>query len=296
MRNSRYITRLKQGEVNNLVNIGDFNKLKVVRKADFGYYLGTGMGKSSQDILLPNKNALNNEFDIDDEVEAFIYRDSSDRLVATLKKPLAKVGDIAYLKVVSTTNIGSFVDFGLEKDILVPMREKLYNLEKGNSYLFYIYLDKTGRLAATTNIDKNLEVTDQYKVGDIVKGTVYGFQTNKSVMVAVDNKYKAVILNNEYFTELQPGEVLELNVIKIYPEGKLGLSPRKAANVERVELQDVILEHLKNNNGFMPYNDKTSPEEIYKAFHVSKNNFKNALGGLMKRKLVTQNEKGTSLI
>lgn len=279
-----------------MVNIGDFNKLKVVRKADFGYYLGTGTGKSSGDILLPNKNALNNEFEIDDEVEAFIYRDSSDRLVATLKKPLAKVGDIAYLKVVSTTNIGTFIDFGLEKDILVPMRERLYNLEKGKYYLFYIYLDKTERLAATTNIDKLLETTDKYKIGDTVKGTVYGFQTNRSAMIAVENKYKAVILNNEYFTELHHGEELELNVIKIYPEGKLGLSPRKSANAERTELQEVIIEYLKGNEGFMIYNDKTSPEEIYKVFHVSKNNFKNALGGLMKRKLISQDEKGTTLI
>lgn len=278
-----------------MINIGDFNKLKVVRKADFGYYLDAGTGRTGDDILLPNKSALGNELNIDDEVEAFIYRDSKDRLIATLKKPLATAGDLAYLKVVSTTKIGSFVDFGLERDILVPFKEKLYGLLNNKSYLFYIYLDKTGRIAATTDIDRYLEDTDKYSVGDSVTGTVYGFQTNKSVMVAVDNMYKGVILKNEYYSDIQHGDVLDLTVIKIYEDGKLGLTPRKAGKIQRTELQDTILEYLKDHDGFMPFNDKSSPDEIYDTFHVSKNNFKNSLGGLMKRNLIAQDEKGTKL-
>jgi predicted RNA-binding protein (virulence factor B family) len=278
-----------------LVNIGDFNKLKIVRQADFGWFLDAETGSTKDDILLPNGNALDNDLSIGDEIEAFIYRDSKDRLVATLKKPLAKVGDLAYLKVVATTKIGSFINFGLEKDILVPMKEKLYALQDNKYYLFYIYLDKTGRIAATTNIDKYLDTTDKYKIGDTVKGTVYGFQTNKSVMIAVDNFYRAVILNNEYFTELSHGDVLELNVNKIYEDGKLGLTPRKPARTEVSTLQETILEYLKSHNGFMSLNDKTSPEEIYKTFNISKNYFKQALGGLMKKNLIVQNEKGTQL-
>ena len=225
-----------------MINIGDFNKLKVVRKADFGYYLDAGTGRTSDDVLLPNKSALGNELNIDDEVEAFIYRDSKDRLIATLKKPLATVGELAYLKVISTTKIGSFVDFGLERDILVPFKEKLYGLLNDKSYLFYIYLDKTGRIAATTDIDRYLEDTDKYSIGDSVTGTVYGFQTNKSVMVAVDNMYKGVILKNEYYSDINHGDVLDLTVIKIYEDGKLGLTPRKAGKIQRTELQDTILE------------------------------------------------------
>lgn len=278
-----------------MINIGDFNKLKVVRKADFGYYLDAGTGRTGDDILLPNKSALGNELNIDDEVEAFIYRDSKDRLIATLKKPLATVGELAYLKVISTTKIGSFVDFGLERDILVPFKEKLYGLLNNKSYLFYIYLDKTGRIAATTDIDRYLEDTDKYNIGDSVTGTVYGFQTNKSVMIAVDNMYKGVILKNEYYSDINHGDVLDLTVIKIYEDGKLGLTPRKAGKIQRTELQDTILEYLKDHDGFMPFNDKSSPEQIYDAFHVSKNNFKNSLGGLMKRNLIVQDEKGTKL-
>lgn len=278
-----------------MVNIGDYNKLKIVRRPDFGFYLDGGTENTNDDILLPNKSALGKELNIGDEVEAFIYRDSSDRLVATLKKPLAKVGEIAYLKVVSTTTIGSFIDFGLEKDLLVPFKEKLYPLENSKSYLFYIYLDKTDRIAATTNIDRFLSTESQYKVGDQVKGTVYGFQTNNSAMIAVDNLYKAVILHNEYFTKLAHGEVIELTVNKVYEDGKLGLTPRKSARVEVDALQEAILEYLKAHDGFMSYNDKSSPEDIYKVFHESKNYFKNALGGLMKKGLIIQDKTGTKL-
>jgi uncharacterized protein len=278
-----------------LVNIGDYNKLKIARQADFGWFLDAGTGSTKDDILLPNGNALNQELNVGDEVEAFIYRDSKDRLVATLKKPLAKVGDLAYLKVVSTTKIGTFVSFGLEKDILVPMKEKLFGLHDNKYYLFYIYLDKTGRIAATTDVDRFLDTTDKYKVGDTVKGTVYGFQTNRSAMIAVDNLYRGVILHNEYFTELSHGDILELSVNKIYEDGKLGLTPRKSAKTEVSSLQQTILDYLKAHDGSMRFNDKSSPEDIYKTFHISKNYFKQALGGLMKKKLIEQNENGTKL-
>lgn len=285
----------KQKEVINLIQIGDFNKLKIIRQTDFGYFLDAGTGNSKDDILLPNNSTLGNELNVDDEVDVFIYRDSKDRLIATLEKPLAKVSDLAYLKVVATTKIGSFIDFGLDKDILVPLKERLYGLSDGKFYLFYIYLDKTGRIAATTNIDRYLDITDKYKVGDTVKGTVYGFQTNKSVMIAVDNMYRGVILNNEYFNDVHHGDVLELTVNKIYEDGKLGLSTRKSAKTEVTELQEKILAYLKEHDGFMAFNDKTSPEKIYEAFHISKNYFKQALGGLMKKNLIEQNENGTKI-
>lgn len=279
----------------NLINIGDFNKLQVVREKDFGFFLHGGTDKISDDILLPKNNTLDADLHIGDEIEVFIYLDSNDRPVATLKKPLAKVGELAYLEVVSSTKIGSFIDFGLDKDILVPLKERLYPLQSGKSYLFYIYLDKTRRIAATTDIDRYLDTEHNYKIGDSVKGIVYSFQTNKSAMIAVDNMYKGVILFNEYFTELNHGDILDLNVIKIYEDGKLSLSPRKAPKIERTTLQDTILEYLQNHDGFMPYNDNSSPEEIHSVFHTSKNNFKRSLGGLMKRNLIVQDENGTKL-
>jgi uncharacterized protein len=285
-----------------MIRIGEFNLLKVVRQADFGYYLDAGTGSTSDDILLPNKNALEREINIDDSVNAFIYRDSSDRIIATLKDPLAKVNELAYLKVVSNTEIGSFIDMGLERDIFVPFKEKKYELFVDKSYLFYIYLDKTSRIAATTNISSHLETTDTdtdtdtYKTGDEVKGTVYNFQTNGSIEVAIENKYLGVVLFNEYFSDVTYGDILNLRILKCYEDGRLEATPRKYPKDERLGLEETILSYLKEHDGFMPFNDKSSPLDIKNTFHESKNYFKNALGGLMKQRLITQDENGTKLV
>lgn len=288
-----------------MINIGEFNTVKVSRRTDFGYYLDAGTGRLGDDVLLPNKSALGRDLQEGEEVRAFIYRDSKDRIIATLGEPLAQVGDIAYLKVVAKSKIGSFVSIGLERDVLIPFKEQKYDIGVGNSYLFYIYLDKTGRIAATTDIDRYLDILDtedpeaiqknKYRVGDEVTGVVYGFQTNGSAMIAVDRSYKGVILVNEYFSELKEGHELKLRVKKIYDDGRLGLTPRKRAVEERTELQEQILNYLKKNGGFMTFNDKSSPEDIKRVFHQSKNYFKNALGGLMKQGLIVQDEEGTRL-
>lgn len=278
-----------------MIKIGDLNNLKVVRRAEFGYYLDAETGNTSDDILLPMKSTLGRALNIDDEVEAFIYRDTSDRLISTLKKPLAKVGDLAYLKVIDITEIGSFVEIGLERDIFVPFKEENYKLETGRKYLFYIYLDKTGRLAATTFIDRYLYDTDSYEIDDEVEGTVYGIQTNGTVMIAIDDIYRAVILRNENYTSITPGDRLKVRVKKYYEDGKMDVTTRKPRLEERDVVEEQILEYLKQNNGSMSYNDKSSPDDIKKIFKTSKNAFKRALGGLMKSDLIVQNEEGTRL-
>ena len=209
--------------------------------------------------------------------------------------PKAKVNEIAYLKVVAHTKIGSFIDIGLQKDILVPFKAKTYDLEKGHRYLFYIYLDKTGRLAATTDIDQYLTTDHNYNIGDSVEGIVYGFQTNNSAMICVDNKYAGVILHNEYFTELNIGDKLTLNVINIYEDDKLGLSPRQSRKEELDILEKSIMNYLEGADGYMRFNDKSTPEELATVFNTSKKNFKRALGVLMKKDLIYQNENGTYL-
>lgn len=289
-----------------MIKVGEFNTLTVIRKADFGYYLDAKTGNSDDDILLPNGNATKDDIKIEDELLVFIYRDSKDRLISTMKTPIAKVGDIAYLRVVSNASFGSFIDIGLERDVFVPITEQKYPLIQEAQYLFYIYVDRTNRLAATTNIDKYLDCLDteneeeiienQYRIGDEITGIVYGFQTNGSVMIAVDNKYKGIILKNEYFTEINPGDKVKLRIKKFYEDGKMLLTPRERASKERLSLEETILEYLKEHNGTMPYNDKSSPDDIREVFHESKNYFKNALGGLMKKKLITQDKDGTKLV
>lgn len=278
-----------------MINVGDINSLKVVRRAEFGYYLDAETGDTGDDVLLPMKSTLGRGLNIGDEVEAFIYRDTSDRLISTLKKPLAKVGDLAYLKVVDITDIGSFVEIGLERDVLVPFKEENYKLETGKKYLFHIYLDKTGRIAATTFIDRYLYDTDSYDIDDEVEGTVYGIQTNGTVMIAIDDIYRAVILRNENYNSLTPGERLKVRVKKYYEDGKMDVTARKPRLEERDEVEEQILEYLKTCNGSMQYNDKSSPDDIKKTFKTSKNAFKRALGGLMKAGLIHQDEEGTKL-
>ncbi|WP_297130454.1 CvfB family protein [Terrisporobacter sp.] len=279
-----------------MIKLGEYNKLKVKRKAEFGYFLDAGTNNSSDDVLLHNRLVGKNKIEVGDEIEVFIYKDSEGRLAATMNYPKAKVGDIAYLKVVAHTKIGSFIDVGLPKDILVPFKAQKYEMTKGNRYLFHIYIDKSGRLAATTDIFPYLSVEHSYNIGDVVDGIVYGFQTNKSATVCVDNKYDAVILNNEYFTELNIGDKLEnLKVIKIYEDGRLGLTPRGERKEELDSLEKSIMSYIEGNDGFMRFNDKSSPEEIATVFSSSKKNFKRALGVLMKKGLITQNEEGTFL-
>ncbi len=279
-----------------MIKIGDYNVLRVIKEKGKGYLLKEDGSKDVEEVFLPELNTGDKELDVNDKISAFVYRDNQGKLIATLEKPLARAGVLAYLKVVGLTTFGAFIDMGLDRDILVPLKEKIYPFKKDKSYLFYIYVDKTGRLAASAYVEKHLESEHSFKVGDEVKATVYGFQSNNSLRIAVENKYKGVVLHNEYFARIEYGDTLVGRVNKIYEDGRIGVTPRKAAKEELPAIEEKIINYLKEHNGFMTYNDRTSPEEIYQAFNVSKNYFKNALGGLMKKKLITQDEKGTRLI
>ena len=278
-----------------MANIGELNSLRITRKADFGFYLDADTRDTNDDILLPNNSTEGKKLDIGDTVEAYVYRDTKDRIIATLKRPLALVGDLAYLKVVDKTTIGAFVDIGLERDVLIPFKEQIDELDVGESYLVYLYLDKTDRIAGTTQIERYLEFTDKYEIGDEVTGVVYGFQTNESAMIAVESMFKGVILKNEYFTDIKIGDTLSLRVKKYYEDSRIGLTPRQGRLYERDSIEEKIMEYLTSNDGFMTLNDKSSPEDIKKLFGSSKNYFKIALGGLMKKNLITQDSTGTKL-
>ena len=189
------------------------------------------------------------------------------------------------------------MEFGLERDILVPQKEMNYPMEVGKEYLVFVYEDKTGRLAASTQVGRYLDVAEegQFNVGDTVTGIIYGEQTNGTLEVAIDNKHMAIILKNEYFTELKPGQQVTGTIKKILEDGRISFTPRKKMIDAKEDLSDLILAYLDKHDGFMPYNDKSTPEEIKKQFKTSKNYFKIALGNLMKHGLITQDTKGTYL-
>lgn len=279
-----------------MINIGEYNLLEVKREREFGYYLGD---EGRIDVLLPKSMTEGKEINVGDKIEVFVYRDSKDRPIATFKKPLVTVGEVGYLKVVFQTEFGAFVDFGLDRDIFVPLKEQRYKLHTGSKYLFYIYLDKTGRIAATTNVEDYIlyanEEGKEFKVGEEVIGQVYAKTDSGTVLIAIDSKYRGLILPNEYYTEIYPGTEMKLRIKRIYEDGVIGLTPRKTRLSEREKIQEDILKYLKKNGGFMPFNDKSNPEDIKATFNTSKNYFKMALGGLMKDGKIVQEKEGTRL-
>lgn len=275
-----------------MIFIGEYNDLKVSRETDFGFYLEDDNKNS---VLLPKASLAGTEVKVDEKIEAFVYMDSKDRPIATLKKPLIQVGEIAYLKVVQSSTFGAFVDMGLDRDILVPIKEQKFKLVEGKSYLLYAYVDKTGRLAATTYIDNYIEIGEGYTVGQEVEAMTYGLGGEKTIRVAVDGKYQAIILGNEHFKNIYPGDKISGRIKTIYPDGVIGITTRRKRLDERDVLRDEILKYLEENNGSMPFNDKTAPELIKERFHTSKNYFKMALGGLMKEGKIEQTPEGTKL-
>lgn len=279
-----------------MIKIGEYNRLKVNREKDFGFYLGEISVEKGEEVLLPKSLLNGNVVNEGHEVEVFVYRDSEDRPVATMKKPLITVGEVGYLEVVSQSKIGAFANMGLERDIFIPIKEQKHKLKTGCKYMFYAYLDKTGRLAATTFVDDYIiDVAEGLKIDDTVKAVIYG-KAGTTIKLAIDAKYKAIILGNELYEDYYPGEEITCRVRKIYEDGTVGLSTRKKRLDAREELKEEILKYLKKNGGVMPYNDKSAPEEIKEVFKTSKNYFKMTLGGLMKEGKITQDKEGTKLV
>lgn len=277
-----------------MIEIGRYYKMKIANFTSFGAYLDAETGVRHDNILLPVKQ-LPEGSKIGDELEVFIYRDSEERLIATTRKPLAKLGDLAYLKVNAKTKIGAFLDWGLERDLFLPFKEQKYALEVGKSYLVKVYLDKSQRLCATTEIYEYLEADTPYQKNDKVVGTVYSVNPDLGVFVAVDNRYMGLIPLNEYFMDLKEGDQVKARVIRVREDGKLDLSPRELAHIQRESDTAKILEGINNHDGFLALNDKSSPIEIQSRLNMSKAAFKRAVGKLLKENKVIQTEGGLML-
>lgn len=278
-----------------MIEVGKYNKLVVSKERDFGFFLSDEKG---EEVLLPKSLLNGNTMNIDDELEVFVYLDSSDRRVATMKKPIITVGEVGYLEVVSQSSFGAFCNNGLEKDLFIPMREQRFRLLDGKKYLFYAYVDKTGRIAGTTEVDDYLDTAEeeQFKVDDVVSCITYARSGGETLKVAVDGKYRGIILGNEHDEVIYPGDTIEARIKRIYEDGVIGLSTRKKRLDAREEIKENILSYLKKNNGFMEFNDRSNPEDIKREFKTSKNYFKMALGGLMKEGRIEQGPEGTKLI
>lgn len=278
-----------------MIEVGKYNKLVVSKERDFGFFLKDERG---EEVLLPKSLLDGNTINLEDEVEVFVYLDSSDRRVATMKKSIITVGEVGYLEVVSQSSFGAFCNNGLEKDLFVPIREQRFKLLDGKKYLIHAYIDKTGRIAGTTEVDGYLDVAEEgsFKVDDVVSCITYARSGGETLKVAIDGKYRGIILGNEHDEVIYPGDTVEARVKRIYEDGVIGLSTRKKRLDAREEIKEKILSYLKKNNGFMEFNDKSNPEDIKREFKTSKNYFKMALGGLMKEGRIEQGPEGTKLI
>ena len=275
-----------------MLNIGKINKLNIVKKQGADVYLDSGV---SGKVLLADKK-LSATCQVGDTLEVFVYVDSEGHLAATTKIPLAQVDEIAWLKVVSLNYVGAFLDWGLPKDLLVPFSEQHHEMEVGRSYLVKVFLDDKNRIAATTKIDRfisdeSVEFEDGQKVSLIIaEKTELGFKA------IVNNTHWGLLYQNELFQPLRKGQKLDGYIKKIRDDQKIDLSLHHPGYGKVVSLTDNILIKLKENDGVLMLSDKSPPEAIYAAFGVSKKVFKQAIGALYKKKLITIDKNGIRLV
>ena len=274
------------------INVGQFNLMRVDRKVDFGFYMDDG----AEGILLP-KRFVPSGLQIGDTISVFVYHDSDNRLIATTQEPLAVVGDIAALKVVEVTSQGAFLDWGLMKDLFVPVSQQLSTMRMGGKYLVKLYIDaQTGRVAATEKIDKQISNDHlTVKEGEKVKVQVYR-ESEIGYVVIVNQVHQGLVYKNEVFTHLHIGQFIdEAFVKKIREDNKLDIGLGKQGGEKLAYDNQKIISLLKSHKGFLPYHDKSAPDDIYAFFGMSKKAFKMNVGILYKLKLITIEEDGIHL-
>lgn len=260
-----------------MIRIGEYQNLQIKRTVDFGVYLGD----EDTQVLLPKKQ-IPQGAKPGDEIEVFVYRDSSDRLIATVNKPFITLGEVKLLTVKQTTKIGAFLEWGLEKDLLLPFKEQTTKVKPGEEYLVALYIDKSNRLCATMKVYDYLSDNAPYKIEDMVKATVYNYNPEYGVFVAVDNMYHGMIQKKEETRNFKIGEKIEARVISVREDGKLDLSVRQKSYLQIEENASVIYQKIQELGGKLPYTDKVSPDVIKADFQMSKNDFKKAIGRLLK--------------
>ena len=287
--------------------LGRIQNLRVAKIADHGAYL-TFEGVEnpffgdlpenetidSKNILLPRKEAVG--LKQNDIVKVFVYKDSSDRPIATVTTPKLLMGEVKRLTVKDVTQIGAFLDWGLVKDLFLPFKEQTYRVKKGDEVLVSLYTDKSGRLCGTMKVYKMLESKAPYKKDDIVNGLCYELIENFGAYIAVDDKYSAMIPKHRLFEKVLPGMTVSAHVAKVLEDGRLELALREKAYMELGSDGEKIYDLLCASGGFLPYHDKTSPELILAKFGLSKNAFKRAIGHLQKEGKIVISDEGITRV
>lgn len=261
--------------------IGEKQELEIVKEVAFGVYLAEQAG-DKETVLLPKKE-VEAGMKCGDRISVFLYKDSSDRLIATRREPLLTIGKTSVLKVKDVTKIGAFLDWGLEKDLLLPFHEQTAKVYPGDECVVALYRDKSSRLCATMKVYPYLRKNSPYRVEDQVRGRVYELSDNFGAFVAVDDCYSGLIPKREGMAGLKVGSIVRARVTGVKEDGKLDLSIRDKAYLQMDEDAEYVMQTIEEYDGVLPFDDKVSPDIIQREFGLSKSAFKRAVGRLMKQ-------------
>lgn len=266
-----------------MIKLGDYNNLTVKKTVDFGVYLDGG---EQGEILLPTRYVPEN-LAIGDEIKVFIYHDNEGRLIATTDRPYATVGQFAFLEVREATSVGAFLDWGIMKDLLVPFREQKVEMLAGRRYIVYVREDQlSGRVVASSKVDKFLNNTPPtYEYNQEVSLLIYE-ENELGFKAIINNQHSGLLYRNEVFSRIQIGDLLKGYIKNVREDTKIDLSIKPLGFAKIGGLADQVLEELRRQKGFIPVNDKTDPDTIYRLFNSSKKAFKQAIGTLYKQQLI----------
>lgn len=274
-----------------MLRLGEKQTLTVVKKVEFGVYLSESTESAAEEkVLLPGKQVPEG-LEIGAKIEVFLYRDSKDRLIATTRMPLITLHGVAELRVAQIGKIGAFLDWGLEKDLLLPFREQTEKVREGQTCLVALYIDRSNRLCATMNVYPYLDTDSSYHKDDRVEGIVYEISREFGAFVAVDNRYSALIPKRELYGEVRIGDRISARVTGVKEDGKLDLSIREKAYLQIGTDAEKVMAAIESFDGALPFNDKASPEVIRREMQMSKNEFKRAVGHLLKSGKITITDK-----
>lgn len=274
------------------MEVGAWQSLVCTHKVEFGVYLAERLDAPRQErVLLPIKQ-VPETLKTGDSIDVFVYRDSQDRLIATVHEPLLVKGRVAWLEVAEVGKVGAFLKWGLEKDLFLPFREQTRRVQAGEKCLAALYTDKSDRLCATMNVYEFLDKDSPYKKDDQVRGTVYQISERFGAFVAVDDRYSALIPAKEFYGGVKIGDSVQARVTAVKEDGKLDLSLREKAYLQIGADAERVLDAINRAGGALPFNDKADPEVIREQMNMSKNEFKRAVGNLLKNGRIEITESG----
>ncbi len=276
-----------------MIRLGEKQDLTVVKLVDFGVYLASEEDREDK-VLLPRKQVPEGTKE-GDVLHVFVYRDSKDRLIATTHEVRLTLGEVALLEVSQVGKIGAFLDWGLEKDLFLPFREQTKPVQEGEDCLVALYIDKSNRLCATMKLYPYLKTDGDYRKDDRIMGRVYEISENFGAFVAVDDLYSGLIPVREIYGDIRVGDMVAARVTAVKEDGKLDLSIREKAYLQMEKDAERVMDAIRGHDGVLPFNDKASPETIKKEMQMSKNEFKRAVGQLLKANRIIIGEKSIRL-